>query len=358
MATTTETSLTSYQDFWAWFGEYEQEFHQIVKDKGDIEHDFLAKISLKILEVKDGFYFLTGMVDDDVAELIVTADGAIKNMAFIEDFVAAAPAIKGWKFVALKPALNNDALSIEMEGYTFSNKNIHFYANNRPDYPDEINITIVHDDLNKENRDLITNGIYLFLDNFLGELDFATTIDRLTVIGKHEVKEELIPIGKLRDFLIWREKEFVEKYVGIWHTTEQDKHAMFEAKLENGLPLIAVINRDLLDWESKPSHPWILRVHVKFDWGTKDGMPDKPTYELLDELEKDILAELNDASGYLNIGRQTAEGVRQIYFACKEFRKPSKVIQLVKLKYTGRLAMDFDIYKDKYWQSFNQFMIN
>ena len=358
MATTNETKPAAYQNFWNWFQDNGQDFHRVVKERGDIEHEFLAKLSAKANELRDGVYFLTGMVDDDLAELIVTADGAIKNMAFIEELVAAAPAIKGWRFVALKPALNNDALRIEMEGYTFDNRNIHFYANNRPDYPDEINITIVHDSLNEENRDLITNGIYIFLDNYLGELDFATTIDRLTVTGPDAVKEDLIPINKLRDFLIWREKEFVEKYVDVWHTTEHDKHAGFEATLKNGLPLIAVMNQDLLDWESKPSHPWILRIHVKFDWSTKDGMPDKPTYELLDEVEKDIMTELNDAAGYLNLGRQTAEGIRQIYFACKEFRKPSKVMQLVQQQYTGRLNMDFDIYKDKYWQSFNQFMIN
>ena len=43
------------------------------------------------------------------------------------------------------------------------------------------------------------------------------------------------------------------------------------------------------------------------------------------KLRAKIVEELKDFEGYLNIGRQTADSVREIYFACKEFRKPSKV---------------------------------
>lgn len=55
-------------------------------------------------------------------------------------------------------------------------------------------------------------------------------------------------------------------------------------------------------------------------------MPDDDTYALIDEIEKDMNSELKDFDGYLNIGRQTSEGVREIYYACKELRRPSKVI--------------------------------
>jgi len=65
----------------------------------------------------------------------------------------------------------------------------------------------------------ILYGIYIFLDNYLGELDFLNNIDNLKVINKKEAEKELVSIGKLKDFLIWRQKEFIEKYEGVWYNT-------------------------------------------------------------------------------------------------------------------------------------------
>ncbi len=33
-------------------------------------------------------------------------------------------------------------------------------------------ISIIHTDMNNKNSSQITNGVYIFLDNYLGELDF------------------------------------------------------------------------------------------------------------------------------------------------------------------------------------------
>ena len=87
-------------------------------------------------------------------------------------------------------------------------------------------------------------------------------------------------------------------------------------------------------------------------------MPNSLTYDLLNEIEDKIMLELKDSDGYLNIGRQTADSVREIYFACIEFRKPSKVLHRIKKEYSNKIELDFDIYKDKYWQSFNRFISN
>jgi len=351
-----EDPIQSYDDFWNWFKKHERSFYQFVKHKGDVETFFFAKIAPRLAELKDGFFFLTGMLDSDTVELILTADGAIKNFVFVEELVAAAPEIKGWKFTALKPPTDIKNVSIQMAGYSFAADNISFYANEHASMPDEIDITVVHDALTEDNKRTIINGTYIFLDNFIGELNFATTIDMIKIVGKKDVKADLVPIEKLKDFLIWREKEFVEKYEGVRRNTDADGYAMLEAELENGLGLVAVINTELLQWDAKASHPWIVNLEIKYNGEANRGMPDDATFKLLNEIEDEIIAELKDYDGYLNIGRQTAEGSREIYLACNDFRKPSKVLQAKKLKYAGELEMDYNIYKDKYWQSFNRFM--
>lgn len=351
-----DESITSYQDFWNWFIKNEKIFFRVVKEHRNVEKEFFDKLSPQLNAIKDGFFYLTGMYDNGTAELVITPDGIIKNIVFAEELVNAAPHIQGWKFTALKPALDIKDVSIHMAGYKFSKDNLSFYSNDRADYPDEIDITVVYDDFSEEHKSTITNGTYIFLDNYLGELDFAVTIDNLKVIGTGQAEKELIPINKLKEFLEWRQKEFIEKYEGVRRNTENDGYSMLETQLESGNVSIATVNTDLLQWDSKASHPWILTVEIPYDGSKNNGMPDKETYELLNEVENEILKEMKDFDGYLNIGRQTANSTREIYFACKDFRKPSKVLYEIQNRYKQKIRIRYDIYKDKYWQSFNRFI--
>ena len=353
-----DESIKSYTDFWDWFQQHEKTFFEVVKKRKNIERDFFDHLSLQLARLKDGYYYLTGMYDENTVELVFTADGIIRNIVFIEELVSTAPKIDGWKFTALKPALDISSMGIEMGGYNFDKDKICFYSNDAPDFPDKIDISIVHDDFTNKNKDLITNGVYVFLDNYLGELNFATIVDEIDVIGKKEAQKELIPIEKLKDFLIWREKEFIEKYDGTRHDTENDNYATLQTELENGTPLLAILNNDLLNWDSKASHPWILHIEIKYDGKDNNGMPDNQTYDLLNQIEDEILEELKDNEGYLNIGRETGDNLRDIYFACRDFRKPSKVLHLIQGKYSGQLVIVYHFFKDKYWQSFDRFRLN
>lgn len=355
---TKDEPIKSNTDFWSWFQNNEKDFSQVVKNHKDIEKGFFNKLSAKLGELKDGYFYLTGMYDDNTVELVLTADGSTKNIVFVEELVKAAPEIVGWKFTALKPALDIKDVSIEMGGYKFNSANLTFYANELQDYPDEIDITIVHSDLTGENKKQILNGIYIFLDNYLGELDFLNNIDNLTTISKSEAQKELVPIEKLKDYLTWRQKEFIEKYEGVRYDTENDTYSILEAELESGNRLFAVINTELLNWDSKTSHPWIAVLTLKYDGSNNNGMPNERDYKLLDTVEEEIMQELKDVDGFLNIGRQTAKGEREIYFACKDFRRPSKVFFKIQQKYSDSFGIEYDIYKDKYWQSFERFNNN
>lgn len=285
------------------------------------------------------------MFDDNTVELVLTADGNTKNIVFIEELVASAPKINGWKFTALKPALNIEDVSIEMAGLKFNSENLYFYSNDLPNYPDEIDVCIIHNDMNDDNRQQIINETYIFLDNYLGELDFGNNIDNLQVIAKSEAKKELVPISKLKDFLTWRQKEFVEKYDGVRYNTENDEYSMMEAELESGNMLLAVINTKLLEWDRRASHPWLAVMTLNYDGSKNNGMPNNADYELLGSIEDEIMLSLKDKDGNLNIGRQTANNERDIYFACKDFRKVSKTFNETQKKYSDRFEIEYDIYK-------------
>jgi len=76
----TNEPIKSYEDFWNWFEKNEKIFFNAVKQRRNIEKDFFDKLSLKLNELKDGFFYLTGMYNADTVELVLTADGAVKNI--------------------------------------------------------------------------------------------------------------------------------------------------------------------------------------------------------------------------------------------------------------------------------------
>lgn len=348
---------STYQEFWKWFETKEKDFFKAVMERQNIDDHFLDIIQPRLKELNENFFILVGMSDDSTAELIITVDGNIKDIVYAEELIAESPKLENWKFTALKPELDIENVSIKMGEYIFNKENIYFYSNDDEDYPDEIDLVFVHEDLKIENQSDVINGTYLFIDNYLGELNFVTQIDNFRIASKSEAEKELIPIEKLKDFLSWREREFTEKYEGAKIETSEDSYSLLEGTLENGFPLLATVNVDLLQWDQKASHPWISVLRLFYVGDEDNGFPDDEDYDLFNTIEDEIMLELKNDEGNLNLGRETAENIREIYFVSRDFRKISKVLEKTVQKYPDLMAA-FEIYKDKYWQSFERYGIH
>jgi hypothetical protein len=364
---TTEDKLKqAYQNFWNWFRLNEKRFHKIVKNKKYIEQGFLDPLSLELEKIKDGFYFLIGMKNESIVDLILTADSDLSNIIFVEELIKAAPKLKGWNFEALKLASNVEEVQIRIEGHIFKSENLYFYPTQNDNYPDEIEITIVCEKFEEKDKNKVTSGIYLFLENYLGELNFATTIDVVHIKSKENREKaeskELIPIEKLESYLIWREKEYVEKYEGIMNDTATDNYTLFKSELKDGSPLFAIINTTLLNWNEKVSHRYITILEIKYpdSKGTitqTKKLPDTKTDILLKTIEDEILKKLPISNGHLYIGRETYNTTRKFYLASTDFRNISKVIFDIQQNYSDKLEIEYEIYIDKYWQSFERFVV-
>lgn len=74
-----EAPIRSNKDFWDWFQTNERKFYDTVKSGKNIEKDFFRKLSPRLEELKEGYFYLTGMYDDNTAELVLTPDGRMKN---------------------------------------------------------------------------------------------------------------------------------------------------------------------------------------------------------------------------------------------------------------------------------------
>ncbi|WP_099367342.1 DUF695 domain-containing protein [Sphingobacterium sp. 1.A.4] len=346
---------SQYQSFWNWFKDNSENFLQTLRARENVEENLIAILAPKIEELDLGLFFLIGIENDDVAELIFTPDGNIQNVYLAEEILAAAPEIENWSFKALKPPTNIPSFEIRMMDLVFSKSNITFYPKNHPAYPDEIDLVMIYKDWREELADEIVNGVYIFLDNFLGEEAMIEKIDRIQVIGPEEEVPEEIPVEKLPEYINWREKEFVEKYQDITYSDENDSYTSFETILEDDTPIISTINTGALNWDNKASHPWILVLMINFLEVHDSGMPNQKDLDVLGEIDKLTLQLLPNLEGYIYIGREIGDGKCELFFACKDYRMPAKIADWLGSQFNDGVEITADIFKDKYWQIFERF---
>lgn len=344
---------TKYIQFWNWFAEHEAQFFKAVKESDYIERDFFDLMLPHLQQINKDILCLTGMYDDNISELIFTVDGIIKNIVFVEELVAAAPKLKHWIFTALKPEHDTDDINIEFSGLHLDEKNIMFYAKEHPKYPDEIDLVVVYEELIESQRDEIFNGTFIILDHILGEIKSLTLIDNLSISNEKPKDIDLIPINKLKGYLKWREKEFVERYLANVNTAIEDTYTSFEVRMEDGPKLLAIMNTAALDWDGKSAYPWILKTTFKYKG--KDGFPVEADYELMEQIEAAIMARLPKEKGYIHIGREIGNNIRDLFIASSEFRHCSKVLHAIVAQNESQVSIEYNIFKDKYWQSFERY---
>jgi hypothetical protein len=339
--------------FWDWFAKEAARLKATVVQRTQSEQA-LNEIMEHLQAVNPGLYTLVGAGGDGDAELIISAEGRISQIVFVEEMVAQAPKVPGWKFTALKPAIGFSDMRISIHGFDFEASNIHFFANESAAEPDSVDISFVYDHYNPEKHAEIENGLLIYLDNALGEMNFMTQVDHAALVADAD-GNRLIPVEKLPAYLQWREKEFIEKYDAIRYSNEEDSYGVMEAKDEESRPMIAIVNSSLMRWEGKTSHPWMVVIEIKYE-GDAAGLPQGKVYEIMNEMEDELAGVLTPENGCLNIGRETYNNSRNIYFACHEFRESSRKVNATLQQYKDRLKVSYQVYKDKYWQIVSHFM--
>lgn len=348
-----------YVEFWKWFSKHQKTFYNILKqgDSEGIDKGFFDPLMQKLTKIRDGYYFLAGIDDNDIAELIFTADGEIVNIPFVEDLVAAALEIPRWRFIASKPESDLNYTTINMEEYTFTLENLYFYPTESPERPDSIAVTIIHNDYTDTAvvANKIIQGVYLFLDNYLGEIKSVTVIDSVSVQGPIKAEKDLIRIDKLKSYLEWRQKEFVEKYEDVRYNEENDHYVSLKAQSNNGNPIMIMVNSGAMEWDYAASHPWILKVNIKYDGSPNEGLPTSETNKFMDLIEDQLIELLPVKDGHIYLGRETYEGNRYIYFACHDFRQSSRATEFIINQYSDQYEIDRNIYKDIYRFSLSTF---
>lgn len=348
-----ETDKLTIKEFWAWFTDNQSKFHEAVKSKSNIQFEFIEPVFNKLNQIRHGAFILAGMVDEDKAELIFTAEGNLLYFPYISSIVDAAPEFLNWKFTAFKPAMESSSFGIEMRNKSFTTENIFFYPENDENYPDEISIKLTYaDSYDDDQVDLIENGTFIFVENYIGEIKMATQIDKLEFEHKVNSEIELNPISKLTDYIKWRVKEFTEKYEGTIHDSDNANYSSMEWETENNA-IVGVVNADLIKWDKKASHPWIMIITIKFDEHENNGMPSEGALKSYYDFEDKLRELLPDKEGYVHVAQTTGLGKREIYYASKDYVRPIQVLENFKTEV--EFEYEIEVFKDKYWKSMKHF---
>ena len=90
---------------------------------------------------------------------------------------------------------------------------------------------------------------------------------------------------------------------------------------------------------------------------SESGFPSPDTYDDIADFEEELERTLPSAEGYIFLGSETVDGLRETFIACREFRHVTMVMEKLIPKYKDRLELSYDFYKDKYWQTFERYRI-
>jgi Family of unknown function (DUF695) len=349
-----DVQITSYQDFWNWFQQNEHIFFKSIMAQNDMATNCINPIMDKLQILNEQFYCQVGKASEHKADLVITPEGDIKNFVFTEELINTAPILPNWIFTHLKQPVFS-GVSIKMGGYVFNKETVGFYYEMDKNYPDEINITLLHKNYDDDDKNTIVTGCRVLIETVLGEFNSNTLIDSLTVEESNTCDKEIVSIEKLNDFLVWREKEFVEKYQLVLKDENEYDFTQYKFETEEGLVTIAMINSTFLNLEERPSFPWMLYIEIEYEMDNDSGMPNDEILNLLNNFTVELEELLKVSNGYLSLGRETGNSKRIIYFACKEFKKSSKTTHELIQKYANRLSISYDIYKDKYWMTMDRY---
>jgi hypothetical protein len=162
---------------------------------------------LKQLQEIEADLYLEFSTNTGEGEFIVTADGDQSLFAAAREIVAAAPKVKGWTIVALKPKFGFPA-TVRWEKVSVKIEDIVFQPHERRGSPD-LGLRILIKGIKPTEVEDAHNAVLRALDHGLGEEKHAQSVQHTEVhpLPANAKKEDFIPLSELPSYLEWRDKK-------------------------------------------------------------------------------------------------------------------------------------------------------
>jgi hypothetical protein len=341
-------------DFWKWLLKNKTRLDQLKTAIEQDAHQLLDEVIEELSQFNPWLKAVCGNYDDDTIELIITADGDIALFTKVQELIAAAPHLPGWRFTAHKPAVGLSNMGIRMYGKVFDESTLHFYPIEEPEYPDEVILVFTHPDYLPADHEDFQTAINMFVQNGIGELKAATLIDDMDYGSEPEDKTELIPIAKLDSYLLWREKEFVEKYQAGPIEKVPELYNVIEGQDEDGNVMIAIVNTAYENWSYKPAYQWLLSVSMEYE-AAENGLPPEKMLAAMQLEEEQVIKMLVSQSEAIYVSSKTFKGARTACFYTRSYELPCQLMHKWADEHPNSVISGFFVEKDKYWRCLEEF---
>jgi len=189
--------------FWNWFLKNEPLLYYGTEHPRN-RMDIIEKITDQLKALNKYLVFeLSPIREGEYKEFIISADGIKEAFSTVLQVVKYAPKHKNWQFIAFRPRMASDDLSISTGLIDFSYNDLFFrYVLTDKEFGVELNIR------NFKYTDWEKNALFVLLDSLVGEYDAVTEIDWLEWVELDEQEEEeLFPFVELRKLVDERKEK-------------------------------------------------------------------------------------------------------------------------------------------------------
>lgn len=193
------TRSTAIAAFWGAFVKRADELAHIRSAEEPVYDELLEELQ----GIDEGLYFEFSAKPGN-RELIITAEGDLALFPLVDEIVAAAPSVDGWKVFALKPQLGFPE-SVAWEGFRVKIADVVFDP--LSDEDGNLGLSLLVPGLRDENVDDAHNALLRAIDHGLGERAFAQAVQYTEVLCLEEPSDDYIPLTELENFIAWRNKQ-------------------------------------------------------------------------------------------------------------------------------------------------------
>jgi hypothetical protein len=194
----------SISEFWRWFKAHRADIDALT----DSYAPFWDSVLNQLQRLDKHLRFELSEPDGGRREFIVTAEGHTDAFPVVDALVAQAPRIRGWKFIALKPAMGFD-FSITFEGIRFDPREMWFLPLASSSFSQDLGLRIAVPNLTNSIKRKAKHAVAIILDTALGERAAALDIQQVEVCAmpEHPESDQYIALHQLPEFIKWRKSK-------------------------------------------------------------------------------------------------------------------------------------------------------
>jgi len=194
-------SIDSMQGFWRWFANHQAEF----KAMSNADDPFWDVAFREFQKVDERHWVEVSDPCGAEREFIVTAYGRVEAFGVVERLVERAPAVDGWVFVALKPAMGFTFTTM-YEGKLFEPAQMWFLPLESASHPQDLGLRIGIPGLELADKEKAHNAVLVILDTALGELAAAVDVQYVEVseLPMEPESHGYIELPEPAEYMAWR----------------------------------------------------------------------------------------------------------------------------------------------------------